>query len=108
MAVQVHIFRTSGEAYDASQTHGDIHDGDVLSVPSERVVGILVEAWPTAISEASGAFHVPAPGLDWESVPTVSAYPATTPSKDYSASFDAAVEELDRVCLEIAEASWPS
>lgn len=54
----IHTFASSGEAYDRSQTNDEIRDGDILSVPGECVVGILVEAWPTSISEeAHGAFH---------------------------------------------------
>lgn len=100
--LHVHTFTSSGEAYDASQCRNDIRDGDVLSVPSERVVGILIEAWPTAISENPGAFHAAPADLDFGAVRAASAYPSTTRAKDYSTSFEAAVEELDRICLDAA------
>lgn len=102
MAPSVHTFGSTGEAYNASQCRDEIKDGDVLSVPSERVVGVLIGAWPTAISEAAGEFHTPSDDLDFSAVPVTSAYPDETPTKDYSASFEAAVEELDRICLEQA------
>jgi hypothetical protein len=62
----VHTFATSQEAYDASQTRDEIRDGDVLSVPSEQVVGVLVEAWPVAITAQRGSFHRLADGVAWE------------------------------------------
>lgn len=53
----VHRFDDTTEAYDATQCRDGIRDGDVLVVESEKVVGFLVEAWPIAITEASGEFH---------------------------------------------------
>jgi hypothetical protein len=48
-------FPDSRTAYDASQTNDDIRDGDVLLVPSEGNVAILVQAWPTiALLTAEG------------------------------------------------------
>jgi len=43
---EIHRFYSSGEAYDASQTHNEIHDGDVLVVERENAIAILVSAWP--------------------------------------------------------------
>lgn len=54
---RVHEFDSTIEAYGASQTDDTIVDGDVLVVRSEQVVGILLEAWPTAVTVAQGAFH---------------------------------------------------
>src|SRR4051812_12539321 len=62
MTISVHEFDSSSEAYDASQYRDDIHSGDVLRVPSEGIVGILVEAWPVAIVGGPGAFHTIEPG----------------------------------------------
>ncbi len=45
------------EAYDMTQTTDDIHDGDVLVVQSEGVVGVLVSAWPCAVGTHHGEFH---------------------------------------------------
>lgn len=52
-----HTFDSTGEAYDQSQWRDDIHDGDVLHVPSEKVVGILYQAWPVALTKNHGEFH---------------------------------------------------
>lgn len=103
----VHTFDSSGEAYDASQCRDEIKDGDVLSVPKERVVGVLLQAWPTAVSEAHGEFHSPVDGFDWAAVATYASTPGlitdppTIYAKDYSASYAAAVEELARISLEV-------
>lgn len=55
--VNVFTFTDSREAYDASQTHDEIHDGDVLYVPSQRIVGYLYMAWPVAVTTERGEFH---------------------------------------------------
>src|SRR2546430_9004084 len=65
--ITVHFFTSTEEAYDRSQTgyylDGDeeravsVADGDILYVPSERVVGIMVQAWPLAVTEQRGEFH---------------------------------------------------
>jgi hypothetical protein len=57
-APTVHRFADTREAYDATQCRSDIRDGDVLVVAPERVVGFLDAAWPVAITEAHGEFHV--------------------------------------------------
>lgn len=54
---KVHTFDSTGEAYDRSQCDDAIKHGDVLHVPSERVVGILYQAWPIALTQARGEFH---------------------------------------------------
>jgi hypothetical protein len=48
---------TSGDAYDITQTDDRVKDGDVLIVPSEGIVGVMVEAWPTAMTSENGQFH---------------------------------------------------
>jgi hypothetical protein len=53
----VHTFGSTGEAYDASQCDDNIKNGDVLIIPSERVAGVLVEAWPVAVTAECGHFH---------------------------------------------------
>jgi hypothetical protein len=54
----VHIFTcNSGRAYDLTQTSEHIHDGDVLIVVDEGIVGIMVEAWPIALTSESGYLH---------------------------------------------------
>jgi hypothetical protein len=61
-----HTFDSSGAAYDASQCDDRIKDGDLLVVPSEKLVGILYEvAYPVAVTKDIGVFghfidgHVP-------------------------------------------------
>ena len=78
--VQVHRFETSGDAYDASQTRDDIRDGDVL------VVGIMVAAWPTAVTQKLGAFHELASDAEWSSL---AAWAGEKP-RDYGPSVKAA------------------
>jgi hypothetical protein len=80
-AIQVHRSAATGEAYDASQCDDAIRDGDVLSVPSEGVVGVLVGAWPVAITAQRGCFHRHADGLAWD---------GRMPDRDYRASVNAA------------------
>ena len=65
--MRVHYFDTSGEAYDASQTHDDISDGDVLVVESEQAVAILMKAWPTVYNDDAlpNEFHTLGPDYDW-------------------------------------------
>jgi hypothetical protein len=82
-------FPSTGEAYNASQTHDEIRDGDVLSVPSEGVVGIMVEAWPTAISEEHGEFHTLMEGVVWTEVPRIEGG-----TKNYGESLALAIEVL--------------
>jgi hypothetical protein len=64
----VHEFFTMGQACDASQCRDEIKDGDVLSVPSENALAIMVKAWPVAIRpELRGeAFHALEEGVNWE------------------------------------------
>lgn len=53
----IHIFDTSGEAYDACQCDENINQGDLLYIPSEGIVG-LADTWPIAITKECGAFHL--------------------------------------------------
>lgn len=62
---KVHEFGSTGEAYDASQCDDNISDGDVLVVPSERVVGVLVRAWPVAVTPEHGELHGLLDGVEW-------------------------------------------
>lgn len=61
-------FKSTRLAYDMSQRSEDIEFGDVLLVPSEKVVGILFEAWPCAITKEQGAFDRLASDEDWHSI----------------------------------------
>ena len=84
-APQVHTFKTTAEAYNASQTHDEIHDGDVLVATEEGAVAVMLEAWPTALDEATAgeAFHVLNPDASWDAIPEVG---NATRRRDYSAS----------------------
>lgn len=50
------VFRDSGEAYDAVQSNENIQDGDILLVPSEKVMGVA-ETWPIAVTLEFGKLH---------------------------------------------------
>jgi len=65
---KVYEFYSTGNAYDASQCRDDIEDGDILLVPNEGAVAILVRAWPVAVSpNTSGEhFHTLEDGTEWE------------------------------------------
>jgi hypothetical protein len=89
---QVFEFASTREAYNMSQTDPTIRDGDVLVVPSERAVGVLVEAWPTALRDdlKGEEFHVLADAVTWDAVPSVDGG-----TKDYLASAALAERELE-------------
>jgi len=55
--IRVHTFSSTATGYDQTQYRNDIHDGDVLFVPTERVAGFLMQAWPIAVSVNNGEFH---------------------------------------------------
>jgi hypothetical protein len=56
--MRIHTFDNTTDAYNDTQTLESISDGDVLVVPSENVVGVLVEAWPVAVTAEVGQFHM--------------------------------------------------
>ena len=66
--VTVHTFASTDKAYNESQVNDSIKDGDVLYVPSEGVVGVLNEAWPIAVTEQAGAFHIMSGGHTIEGI----------------------------------------
>jgi hypothetical protein len=57
MALAIHKFDTTEEAYDATQCDENISKGDILIVEDEKVVGIAY-TWPIAITKEHGALHV--------------------------------------------------
>jgi len=87
--VRVHTFEGTGTAYDASQCWDTIEPGDVLWVPSEGVAGILVGAWPVAVTRECGAFHTVDPSVvpawDWSRVGDLSN--DAPPYHDYSVAY---------------------
>lgn len=54
--VNVHTFGSTGEAYDKSQYLDGIKHGDILSVPSEKAIAVLDQAWPIPLTQTGGAF----------------------------------------------------
>ncbi|MXM66784.1 hypothetical protein GR925_25965 [Streptomyces sp. HUCO-GS316] len=53
---QVHRFADSDTAYDAVLC-GDVKDGEVLVIESERIVGACTNGHPIALTEAHGQLH---------------------------------------------------
>ena len=52
----VWFFNDSGSAYDFTMCDDKINMGDILVIPSEKVVGIA-ETYPFALSKESGELH---------------------------------------------------
>jgi hypothetical protein len=91
---RVHTFGDTGTAYDSSQCRDDIHDGDVLVVAPEGVVGILVGAWPVAVTQEAGHFHTAKDGWDWSAVQKIAHSSETV---DYTASHTLALVEAAKL-----------
>lgn len=56
-----HYFESSAEAYDATQIgesdRGDrVEFGDILIIPSEKIVGVC-DTWPFAVTKECGSLH---------------------------------------------------
>lgn len=60
----VHTFDSTRDAYEACQNGGAL-PGDVLVIPSERVIGIA-DTWPVAATNAAGVLHQVAPDYTLE------------------------------------------
>lgn len=90
--VQVWYFDESGEAYDACMSRDCIDDGDVLVVLKQGIVGVLLSAWPTAVTHEYGAMHRMAPGYHMN----------TTDDGNYCRSYDLACAIAARNNLTIA------
>lgn len=56
----IHTFDSTGEAYDACQCDENIHDGDVLVIEAEQVVGVA-DTWPVAVTKEYGSLHALSP-----------------------------------------------
>lgn len=50
-------YATTEAAYDATMSDDTIADGTVLIVRAEGVVGVLMNAWPVAVTASNGQFH---------------------------------------------------
>lgn len=90
--IQVWYFDDSGDAYDATQCRECIDDGDVVVCLKEGVVGVLMTAWPTAVTRENGALHTMAPGYHMN----------TTDDGKYCRSYDLACAIAARNNLTIA------
>ncbi len=62
---KTHFFASTEEAYSRTQTDPEINDGDILVIKNEKVVGVLVQAWPVAVTLAHGEFHTLADHVTW-------------------------------------------
>jgi len=60
--MSIHVFASTGEAYDHAQYGPYIADGDILIVPSEKVAGFVEGGWPIAATIHVGEFHSVAEG----------------------------------------------
>ena len=103
--ITIHNFESTSDAYAAVNTDDDVHDGDVLVVESEHVVGVAVQAWPTAVTVEHGAFHTLNDAARWDALGAADEVVhdgklvvAARPAIDYSASRD--------VALAIADTLW--
>lgn len=86
----VHRFDDTGDAYDSTQCDDSIKDGDVIVVESEGVVGVLIQAWPVAVTEKHGDLHTPVEGFDWESVENLIGF-----TNGYAADSEPIYEHVD-------------
>jgi hypothetical protein len=114
MAVAVHWFDESGDAYDASQYRDDIKDGDVLVVENdyEKSVAILFHAWPVAIwpqgyvtdKDNPFRFHAPREGMSLERIVEYHMEDGDPPDK-YDASLQVAMDEVERITRKLGSPS---
>jgi len=96
--VKVHVFDSSGFAYDMSQCSDEIKDGDVLYVPSESVAAVMVRAWPVtpkvgAVQDETTMLHVLKDGYTIEEV-IVEVWETALPSEvrpDYAEAIEIAI-----------------
>jgi hypothetical protein len=82
---------TTGEAYGVTQCHDTIRDKCVLILPTEGVVGVMVSAWPTAVTAKTGEFH----SLD-------EAYPFAERHPEYADAFGVARGVAKALGFEVA------
>lgn len=69
--IRSHTFESTGEAYNTSQCSDAIRDGDVLFVPSEERVAVMLSAWPVSVvphEHGPGEFHELADHTSWVTV----------------------------------------
>lgn len=93
--------------YGVTQTNDSIKDGDILVVPSEEVVGIMMSAWPTAITVERGAFHSIDPNYvaEGQQVPLAGSSGEAWRTIDdgkYLQSYERAVNEAEKLGFKVA------
>jgi len=54
--VRVWTFSSTADAYDMTQCDDDLKTGDVLLIPSEKVVGVA-DVYPMAVTKHTGHLH---------------------------------------------------
>jgi hypothetical protein len=92
--VAVHTFPhlTSDEVYDRVQWDDSIGNGDVLVLPREGIVAIMVDSWPVSVTENLGCFHTLSEGADWSTLKP------TAPERHPDVDFHRSYEQANMVC----------
>ena len=80
--VRVWTFANSGDAYDMTQCDDDLKTGDVLLIPSEKVVGIT-NTWPLAVTKEMGQLHGVEEGCKIEDILDMDGVLPSDADKDY-------------------------
>ena len=80
--VRVWTFANSGDAYDMTQCDDDLKTGDVLLIPSEKVVGIT-NTWPLAVTKEMGHLHGVEEGCKIEDILDMDGVLPSDADKDY-------------------------
>ena len=57
-----HTFESTNEAYDMCMCDENIKLGDLLIIPSEKVIGVA-DTWPVAVTASHGELHIPVDGI---------------------------------------------
>lgn len=68
MALKIHKFESTGDAYDACQCDENISTGDILIIENEQVVGIA-DTWPVAVTQRHESLHGVLDTFDWDQYP---------------------------------------
>lgn len=98
----VHTFESSREAYDLTQTDDNIKDGDVLVIPAEGIIGILIEAWPAAFIYEEGYGPGKLHPVRWD------VFLNSGPEKDYTESIRLVADTAEADADITGNAHWAS
>jgi hypothetical protein len=91
----------ASEIYAITQTSDELKMGDVFVIPSEGIIGVLIDAWPTAIiapQEGDQKMDVDLHGLhtlNWESRDSSPEHPAITHEAQILTCCDIAESDAD-------------